>query len=208
VTGAAGGSVWGSGPYTDDSALATAAVHAGVLGVGERGLVRATVLPGRDRYDGSVRNGVTSLDYHAFGGSYQLERVAEGVTLRLLTAPALPEPPALESYRDKPNTVLRVEIVGATAGYVWGDGVYTDDSSVAAAAVHAGVLRDGERGVVAITVLPGRDAYGGATRNGVESRPWPSWGGSFRVERAAEGRNTGIRSRLPELHNYTGPASR
>src|SRR5689334_559273 len=42
VTGATTGIVWGSGPYTDDSSLATASVHAGALKAGEVGVVKVT----------------------------------------------------------------------------------------------------------------------------------------------------------------------
>jgi len=70
----ASGSVWGTDVYTDDSSLAAAAVHAGLLKPGETGLVRVTIERGRDRYAGSPRNGVTSLDFAAYAGSYRIER--------------------------------------------------------------------------------------------------------------------------------------
>jgi len=65
---------------------------------------------------------------------------------------------------------------------VWGTDVYTDDSSVAAAAVHAGLLKVGERGRIKVTMLPGQDSYPGTTRNGVTSAEWASWDGSFKLE--------------------------
>jgi hypothetical protein len=74
VTGRLSGSVWGSGPYTDDSDLATASVHAGLLRDGQQGVVRVTVLPGSGRYDGSIRNGVTSNSYGSWDGSYRIDR--------------------------------------------------------------------------------------------------------------------------------------
>ena len=40
------------------------------------------------------------------------------------------------------------------------------DSSLAAAAVHAGALRAGEWGVVDVTVLPGQSSYKEALRTG------------------------------------------
>lgn len=76
VTGVANrGSVWGSNPYTADSLLARAAVHAGVLRPGESGVVNATVLPGLQSYEGTVRNGVTTNRWGAYGLSY---RIASG----------------------------------------------------------------------------------------------------------------------------------
>ena len=76
VTGnPAAGSVWGSDVYTDDSTLAAAAVHAGVLGPGETGLVKVTILPGQDRYDAATRHGITSGSYGPWTGSYRVERL-------------------------------------------------------------------------------------------------------------------------------------
>src|SRR5207245_2203910 len=40
-----GGSVWGDGIYTDDSDLATVAVHAGLLQPGQSGLIKVTIMP-------------------------------------------------------------------------------------------------------------------------------------------------------------------
>lgn len=71
VTGG-GGSVWGSGVYTDDSSLAAAARHAGLLANGETGLVTATILPGQGSYTGTPQNGVNSGNYSSFPGSYSL----------------------------------------------------------------------------------------------------------------------------------------
>ena len=39
---------------------------------------------------------------------------------------------------------LVCEVTGSSQGTVWGTDLYTDDSSIPAAAVHAGVLKDGE----------------------------------------------------------------
>ena len=76
VVGRDDGSVWGTDTYTADSRLATAAVHAGVVRVGERALVRVTILDGTGReYHGSTRNELTSFDYAAFPIAFRVERV-------------------------------------------------------------------------------------------------------------------------------------
>jgi hypothetical protein len=74
VTGANNGSVWGTDAYTTDSALATAAVHAGILKVGEKGTVKVTLLAGQPAYQGSTRNGVTTHNWNAYGSSYSVEK--------------------------------------------------------------------------------------------------------------------------------------
>lgn len=64
------GSVWGSGPYTDDSSVCTAAVHAGVLDRAKGGTVVAEIAAGQSAYTGSTANGVTTSDYGTFQGSF------------------------------------------------------------------------------------------------------------------------------------------
>lgn len=72
---------------------------------------------------------------------------------------------------------------GTLAAQVWGgdNGVYTDDSAICVAAVHAGLITVEEGGDVVIEKTAGQDDYGqGSTANGVTSLPWPDpWSGSF-----------------------------
>ena len=75
VTGVDIGSAWGTDIYTGDSALAVAAVHAGAVKAGETAVVRITVMPPLAQYQGSVRNGVTTLDYGRYGTAYRVERI-------------------------------------------------------------------------------------------------------------------------------------
>ncbi len=62
---------------------------------------------------------------------------------------------------------------------IWGTDVYTDDSSVCTAAVHAGLITLVRGGTVVIEIRPGRSSYAGSTRNGVRSGSWGAWSGSF-----------------------------
>ncbi len=72
VTGmAAGGSVWGTDVYTTDSRLAIAAVHAGLVKVGETGVVRLKIIPSPPSYAGSSRHGITTSAYLAYRAAYQ-----------------------------------------------------------------------------------------------------------------------------------------
>ena len=40
VTGTTGGSIWGSGPYTSDSVISSAAVHSGIITLGQTAIIR------------------------------------------------------------------------------------------------------------------------------------------------------------------------
>lgn len=69
----------------------------------------------------------------------------------------------------------------SSVGTVWGAEVYTDDSAVCAAAVHAGAISFARGGAVTIEVRPGQSSYRGTDWNGVVSRDYGAWDGSFVV---------------------------
>lgn len=74
VTGRAGGIVWGADPYTVDSQLATAAVHAGVLRPGQTGVVYVQTVGIQADYAGSTRNGIQSQPFGQFPGFKFIKR--------------------------------------------------------------------------------------------------------------------------------------
>ncbi|PIO24921.1 hypothetical protein AB205_0118360, partial [Aquarana catesbeiana] len=63
-------------------------------------------------------------------------------------------------------------------GTVWGTDVYTDDSSICKAAIHAGILGN-NGGLVTVEKTPGQQSYSGSARNGVITSNYGSWTGSF-----------------------------
>lgn len=65
------GPVWGTNPYTDDSAVCNAAIHAGVIGAGG-GVVHLSPAPGQSSYRGSTRNGFSSSDYGSWPRSFRV----------------------------------------------------------------------------------------------------------------------------------------
>jgi len=68
------GAVWGTGTYTDDSSVCSAAVHAGLISTVEGGRVVIEIAPGEGSYEGSEANGVTAADYGAWEGSFTFPR--------------------------------------------------------------------------------------------------------------------------------------
>lgn len=177
-----GQSIWGTDVFTTGSHLGMAAVHSGVLKAGQQGVVKVTILPGQADYPASTRHGVTSYAYGPWGVSFKVERGYGLVGRRALGA--MPDPGMLTGFRGAAGKKLRFDVTGSSAGGVWETGVYTDDSSLAAAAVHAGALAAGQRGVVTVTILPGQNNYPSTTAHGMTSNAWGSWVGSFRVEPA------------------------
>lgn len=67
------------------------------------------------------------------------------------------------------------------AGAIWGSDVYTQDSSICTAAVHAGAINLDSGGVVTIEFRPGRLTYGSTERNGIKSNTYGEYAHSFVV---------------------------
>jgi hypothetical protein len=88
---------------------------------------------------------------------------------------ALPDPGTLTGYANQFGKKLAFTVTGRADGSLWGSGVYTLDSTLATAAVHAGVLKAGETGVVKVEILVPPPAFAGTMQNGVTSNPWNAY---------------------------------
>ncbi|MBL8682244.1 MAG: hypothetical protein JNK05_23960 [Myxococcales bacterium] len=177
--------IWGTRIYTDDSSACVAAVHAGLITLEGGGTVRGYKGPGLARYVGSTQHGVTSTAYGRFAGSFAFD---------LRAFDDVPRPPQgttefawnedLSGRRESQTLRIRVFCApGGEADTVWGSGVYTDDSSVCTAAVHAGLVTFERGGVFTVETAPGRDSYEGTERNGVTTQDFERFERSFRVRR-------------------------
>ncbi len=174
------GTVWGAGPYSDDSAVCRAAMHAGLVG-DEPANVTINFLEGRDSYTASEANGVETRRWGSWGGSFAFEGAPlgepEDEVVALEACPA-----NARELRGTSETVKCSCSAEATAGgTVWGSETYTDDSGICRAAVHAGVIT-ADGGDVSFNIVGGRESYSGSEANGVESRDYGSWSGSFEFE--------------------------
>ncbi|PJF27741.1 MAG: hypothetical protein CUN53_02910 [Phototrophicales bacterium] len=86
------------------------------------------------------------------------------------------------NFPGAPGTVFVVSCPpNGTASSVWGTDIYTDDSSICTAAVHAGVITPASGGTFEIMIMAGQSGYPGSTRNGVMTSQWGSWDRSFAV---------------------------
>jgi len=76
------------------------------------------------------------------------------------------------------------QATGNANGRLWGTDVYTSDSDLGTACVHAGLLRVGEAGVVKATIVKPLSVFPGSRRHGVSSQTWSNgWSGAFTVDR-------------------------
>lgn len=79
---------------------------------------------------------------------------------------------------------VTLQITGRAEGPVWGDAVYTLDSNVGAAAVHAGLLKVGETRAIKIWIVPAPSAFAEAERNGIKSGKWGKYHTAFFMQLA------------------------
>jgi hypothetical protein len=98
----------------------------------------------------------------------------------------LRDPGMLYNLNSQVGRVFHFRVTGAQGGPLWGTDIYTTDSMLAAAAVHAGVLKLGQTGVVKVTILPGQATYRESDRHGVSSSSWGTYSASFMVESVGE----------------------
>ncbi len=167
------GTVWGTDTYTDDSSICTAAVHAGVITFATGGPIALQMKPGQGSYRGTIRNGVSSERYQAWDGSFSVSAYTPPPPPAPPAAP--PPPPVISWQRDAvglaPNG-RRFTFVcrpPAVAAVVKGLDIYSWDSSICNAAVHAGAITAAKGGTVIIEMRPSEASYAGSTRNGITS---------------------------------------
>jgi len=171
--------LWGTDTYTDDSSICTAAVHAGLVTSRQGGTVNIEILPGATAYEGSTRNGVSSNSYGTWHGSFRF--VAGSGSGGQTSGQAADWNTQADRWRGQNGSqfTLSCPAGGTISQRLWGTDTYTDDSSICTAAVHAGLITSAGGGLVTIELRPGASSYRGSMRNGVTSRDYGAWNGSF-----------------------------
>ncbi|WP_221892870.1 LCCL domain-containing protein [Parasphingopyxis marina] len=174
------GSVWGAGPYSDDSAVCRAAMHAGLVG-DEPANVTITFLPGRDSYSAATANGVETRRWGSWGGSFFFEGAEAGEPEEEVAAVEACPANARDLRGTGETVTCGCDAAASASGSVWGSETYTDDSRICRAAVHAGVI-EADGGEVTFTVVDGLSSYSGSEANGVTTRDYGTWSGSFEFQ--------------------------
>ena len=70
---------------------------------------------------------------------------------------------------------------GESEGPLWGTDVYTGDSHLGVAAVHAGLVKTGESAVVKVAVVAPLTQYPGSVRHGATSHDFGRYGSAYRL---------------------------
>lgn len=95
-------------------------------------------------------------------------------------------PTRLLAFRGSVDKKLTFEATGHDKCEIRGNNPYTDDSCLATATVHAGVLKPGERGLITVELIPGLQKYEGTLANGVLSGTRGPWPNAFRIQKARQ----------------------
>jgi hypothetical protein len=149
-------------------------------------MVTIEMRPGATSYTASTRNGVTTQSYGAWSGSFVVVGSTRGGGVTGVKMGGAGWNTTAAAHRGHNGSRYRyVCPSGGNLATVWGTNIYTDDSSVCTAAVHVGVITPASGGSVTIETRPGRSSYVSFAHNGVTSRPYGSWTGSFVLAGAA-----------------------
>ncbi len=181
--GGAARSLWGSGVYTDDSSICTAAVHAGVIGFAGGGSFDIQLRPGEPAYPAATSNGVSSSSWGSWSRSFVVIGGSTPPPPQIVVAGPRPIDWSYHAVSFRGRIGQRFDfhcLPGGTPAAVWGSGVYTDDSSICTAAVHAGLITAAGGGDITIEMVAGQSKYPATTRNGITTQSWPAWHGSYR----------------------------
>ncbi len=203
--------VWGDGPYTDDSSICTAAVHAGVISFERGGEVTIEMRAGASSYRASAVGGVSTLGYGAWSCSFEVVRPAaraarepepepvSGVGVgdsRPLASPASPASPAGAPSCDSDPADVPPPPARAEPRDVAGVGLGID---VLRASSSGDALRTGANGMFALrTTMHGRASRRVAIVLGMEE--------GFGVDPSGY-RRYDLAFSLPEMYFYLTPDS-
>jgi hypothetical protein len=171
-------SVWGDGPYSEDSVTGTAAVHAGRVAVGQSALLAIQCVGTLPSFGSSTSHGVTTTPWPSAWQAFVFG-----------TAPVPEATTCYHSWCAKTKCVAQGQVfelvvTGQTSGdSVWGDIVYTDDSDARVAAVHSGVLSDGETATLVFSCHGYQASFAAATRATITTTAYGAWGHSWSMRK-------------------------
>ncbi|BAT60595.1 LCCL domain protein [Variibacter gotjawalensis] len=92
-------------------------------------------------------------------------------------------PASMHGLCEKVGATYYFRVTGLIEGQLWGTDIYSGDSTIGAAAVHAGLLKAGETGYLKVTVVTPPEKFPSTTRHGVTSTEYGPYQYAWRLER-------------------------
>lgn len=90
-------------------------------------------------------------------------------------------PATMMGLCESPGATYYFRVRGDVSGTIWGTDVYTGDSQIALAAVHAGLVKADHEAIVKVTVVPPPPQFPGCARHGVTSHDFGRFGSAYRI---------------------------
>lgn len=90
-------------------------------------------------------------------------------------------PPNMIDLCDTIGASYYFRVRGLDAGPLWGTDVYTGDSLLGVAAVHAGLVKTNESAIVRVTAVAPPQQFQGSTRHGITSHDFGRYGTAYRL---------------------------
>ncbi|MBQ6768665.1 MAG: RICIN domain-containing protein [Prevotella sp.] len=122
--------------------------------------------------------------HKGFEQQWSFQRVDGTTNTNTTTTTNIPNAPTkLTNYRNKVGQTYTFKVTGKKNGRIWGgkNNIYTDDSDIATAAVHAGILKSGKSGTIKVKILADQGSYPSITRNGITSIKYGKWKGAYQI---------------------------
>ena len=168
------GPIWGYETYSADSSICQAAIHMGVIEKKEGGAVTVKRSEGCPVYREKVKNGLHSSAWGAQRASFYFPGHGDGTCAEAPKKDACPNRFAhLEEDLGRGSRHECSCVPFQIRGPAYGTDLYTGDSSVCVAAVHAGAIDD-RGGRVVVKPGPKCARFNGTKRNGIDSRDYRS----------------------------------
>ncbi len=90
-------------------------------------------------------------------------------------------PPNMIDLCDQIGASYYFRVRGLDSGPLWGTDVYTGDSLLGVAVVHAGLVKMNDSAIVRVTVVAPPQQFQGSTRHGITSHDFGRYGTAYRL---------------------------
>ncbi|XP_030621755.1 cysteine-rich secretory protein LCCL domain-containing 2 [Chanos chanos] len=174
------GKVWGTLFYDVQSSICRAAIHYGVID-NNGGLVDTTRKDKLPFFVKATKNGIESFSKYKPGNAFIVAKVEKQSIDCYTTVAEIC--PYKKPYSHCPRVLCPANCKNEPSYWapVIGSNIYTDNSSICRAAIHAGVIK-ASGGYVDVLALDKKKSYVGTLKNGIQSESKSyTEGGSFRV---------------------------
>lgn len=132
-----------------------------------------TIFTKNDKITGNITHDFLNVHTKLFG-KQELKICELQLASKVKIQPALPAPINLTSFVNKQGTTITFTVLGTTTGTMWGDEIFSLDSTLAMAATYAGLVAPGETATITVLIVDSPPSFLGGIKNGVTSTPYPT----------------------------------